>query len=117
MHWVGDVLDLLFANVVELNRKLIHDLLMHCPRNADATGLSEPFQAGRDVDTVAQKVALALHHVADGDADTKIHLPACWIRKIAGAQTLLDIDRTAHGIDGAWKLGQHSVAGSIEDAP
>ncbi len=47
---------------------------------------------------VAQQIAVALDHVADGDADAEIHLPLsgrprCEVRERSG---LLDVDRRAH---------------------
>jgi hypothetical protein len=66
-----NVLHFLRADVGELNRELVGDLLVHRARDADAADFGEPLQPGRDVDAVAEQVAVALDDVADGDADTE----------------------------------------------
>ena len=109
------VLDLLLADVDELDRELVGDLLVDGARHAQSARLGDAAEAARDVDAVAQQVAVALHHVADGDSDPEAHLPARRIGEVAGAQALLHVDRAAHRLDGARKLGQHGVAGGIEN--
>ncbi len=64
---------------------------------------------------MAQQVAVALDHVADRDADAEAHLPARRIGQIARAQALPDVNGAAHGFDGAGKLGEHRIAGSVEN--
>ena len=93
MHRRRDVLHLLRADIGELHRQLVGDLLVHRARNTDAADLGEALQSGCDVDAVAQQVAVALDHVADGDADAKAHVTAGRIRHVARAQALLDVDR------------------------
>ena len=117
MHRRRDVLHLLRADIGELHRQLVGDLLVHRARDADAADFGEALQAGRDVDAVAQQVAVALDHVADGDADAERHLPARRIGHVAGSQALLDVDRAAHRFDRARKFRQHGIAGGVEDAP
>ena len=116
VHRRRDVLHLLRADIGELHRQLVGDLLMHRARDADAADFGEALQPGCDVDAIAQEVAVALDHVADRDADAKGHLPAGRIGHVAGAQALLDIDRAAHGFDRARKFGEHGVASGIENA-
>jgi hypothetical protein len=85
-------------------------------RNADAADRRDTLQPRRDVDAVAEEIAVALDHVADRNADAKAHLPAGRIGHVARAQALLNVDRAAHGLDRAGKFGEHRVAGGIEDA-
>src|ERR1700681_151320 len=89
---------------------------MHRARNADAADLGETFQAGCDIDAIAEQVAVALDHVADRNADAKAHLTAGGISHVAGAQALLDVDRASNGFDRTWKFGKNGVASGIEDA-
>ena len=89
---------------------------MNGARDADATDLGKTLQPRRDVDAVAEQVAVALDHVADGDADAERHLPARRIGHVAGSQAFLDVDGAAHRIDGAGKLREHGIAGGVEDA-
>jgi hypothetical protein len=117
VHRGRDVLDLLRADVGELHRQLVGDLLVHRARNADAADFGETLEARGDIDAIAEQVAVALDHVADGDADAKAHLPAGGIRHVARAQAFLDIDRAAHGFDGAGEFSENGVAGGVENPP
>ena len=110
-----DILDLLLADIGELHRQFVGDLLVDGARDADAADRRDAFQARRDVDAVAEKIAVALDHVADGDADAEAHLPAGRIGHVAGAQALLDVDGAAHRLDRAGKFGEHGVARGIEN--
>ena len=82
MHRGRDVLYFLRADIGELHRQLVGDLLMHRAGDADAADFGEPFETRGDVDAVAEQVAVAFDHVADGDADAKAHLPARRIREL-----------------------------------
>ena len=57
------------------------DLLAHSGRNADLFGLGMCLQARRDVDTVAQQIVTARHHVAQIEADPELHPPV--LRQVA----------------------------------
>ena len=116
MHRRRDVLDLLLADIGEMHRQLVRHLLVNRARDADAADRRDALQARRDVDAVAKQVAVALDHIADGDADTEAHLPAGRIGHVAGAQAFLNIDGAADRLDGAGKFGKHGIAGGIEDA-
>ena len=116
MHRGRNVLHFLRADIGELHRQLVGNLFMHRARNADAADLGETFETRRDIDAIAEQVAIALHHVADRDADAKAHLAARGVRHIPGAQAFLDIDRASHRFDSTWKFGKNGVAGGIEDA-
>ena len=116
MHRRRDVLHFLRADVGELHRQFVGDLFVHRARNADAADFGQAFETRRDVDAVAEQIAVALDHVADGDADAKAHLPAGRIGHVAGAQAFLDVDRAAHRFDRAGKFGQHRIAGGVENA-
>ncbi len=115
MHGRRDVLHFLGADVGELHRQLVGDLFVHRARDADAADLGEPLETCCDVDAVAQQIAVALDHIADGDADAERHLPARRIRHVPGAQAFLDVDRATHGFDGAGKFGEHGITRGVED--
>ncbi len=116
MYGVGDVLDLLLADIGELHRQLVGDLFVHRARYADAADLGEGLQACCNVDAVAEQVAVALHHVANGDADAQRHLPARRIGHVAGPQAFLDVDRAAHRLNRAREFGEHGITGGVENA-
>ena len=115
MHRRRDVLHFLRADVGELHRQLVGDLFVHRARDADAADLGKALEARGDVDAVAEQIAVALDHVADGDADAEGHLPARRIGHVAGAQAFLDVDRAAHGFDRAGKFGEHGIARGVEN--
>ena len=113
---VRDVLDLALADVAERHRHLVRHRLVHRARDADAAGLGEALEPGRDVDAVAEEIAAALDDVADGDADAEFEPPPRRQRAIAGPEQFLDVDRAAHRVDGRIELAHHRVAGGVEDA-
>jgi len=47
---------------------------VHRTRDADATD-GQPRQTCGDIDVVAEQIAVALDHAADGDSDAKGHKP------------------------------------------
>jgi hypothetical protein len=116
MHRRRNVLHFLRADVGELHRQFVGDLLMHRARDADAADFGEALEARRDVDAIAEQIAVAFDHVTDGDADAETHMAARRIGHVAGAQAFLDVDRAAHRFDGAGKLGQHRIARGVENA-
>src|SRR5690242_11817896 len=110
------VFDLLLADIGELNGKLVRHLLEYRTRYADAARFGQALEPRRNIHRVAKQVAIALHDVADGNADAKLHLAARRIGEVAGAQAFLDVDGAAHGFDGAGKLRHDGVARRVEDA-
>ena len=121
-HHVGvnrsrNVLHFLRADVGELHRQFVGDLLMHRTGNADAADFREAFETRGNIHAVAKQVAVTLHDVADGNADAKAHVPAGRISHVPGPQAFLDIDRATHRFDRAGKFGENRVARGIENAP
>jgi len=104
------------ADVGKLHRQFVGNLLMHRARDADAADLGQTFETCCDIDAIAKQIAVALNHVADGDADAKAHLAAGGVRHVPCAQAFLNVDRAAHGFDRAWKFGKNGIAGRIENA-
>src|ERR1700733_6364921 len=96
-----DILDLLLADIGELHRQLVGDLLVDGARNADAADLGKALETGRDIDAITEQIAVALDDTANGDADTETHVAAGRISEVAGAQTFLDVDRAPDGLDRA----------------
>ena len=115
VHRRRDVLHFLGADIRELHRQLVGNLFVHRARDADAADLGEALEACRDIDAIAEEIAVPLDDIADGDADAKRHLPARRIRHVPGAQAFLDVDRTAHGFDCARKFGEDGVTCGVED--
>ena len=74
-HRPGDVLDALLAEVLEAEIELVAHLVAHDAADADAAGLGERFEAGSDVDAVAENVVAVDDDVAEIDADAKLDAP------------------------------------------
>ena len=68
----GDVLDPLLAHVLEGEVEFVAHLVANGLRDADAAGLGEPFQAGRDVHPVAVDIVAVDDDVAEIDADAEL---------------------------------------------
>jgi hypothetical protein len=55
----GDVLELLFAPVLEADIELAFDFAIHLFGNQDAARIGGPLQPDRNVDPVAKKIAVS----------------------------------------------------------
>jgi hypothetical protein len=104
------------AHVVVGDLGFAPDLAMGVVRDADAAGIGNPFQARGDVDAIAENIVVIDDDVADVDADAEFDPLDLWDVDIAGSHAALDLDRAAHGVDGAAELDQHAVAGRLDDA-
>jgi hypothetical protein len=112
--WLGDVLEGLFAELSEVKRELVLDLIVHASRDADATRLSNGLDPRRDIDTVAQEVAVLDDDVAEIDADAKPHALLRGKMIVAGAQRRLNLGGAANRVYRAWKLGKNRIACGVE---
>jgi hypothetical protein len=70
-HRPCDVLDILFAHVLEGVRQPLADMIVDRARDADAARPRQPLQPHRDVDAVAINIAAIGDHVAEIDPDAK----------------------------------------------
>src|SRR5260370_22198550 len=91
-------------------------VLRNTSRNADAAWLRQSFQTCRHVHAVAEDVATIDDDVADIDPNAK--LDPLLLRHVGVAlhHATLDIKSTAHGVDRAAELSQHSVASVLDNA-
>jgi hypothetical protein len=112
-----NVLHLPLAEVVEGHGNLAGDGLMHSAREADASGRGQSLQAGRDVDGRPQKVVMAFDHLAHRNPDAELQPPALGQGKVLGPHVILDLDRRAGRLQGAFELAHDRIAGHVEDAP
>ena len=72
-HWAGDVVQSLLAEIAEGHIELSGGVLLDPRRDAHAARFGERFEAGGDVDAVAENVAVSLDKdVALMDADAKL---------------------------------------------
>jgi len=86
-------------------------------RDADAAGFGQRFEAGGDIDAIAENVALVGDDVAEIDADAEADAPVLCDLRLAVEHHPLDFDRAAHRVDDAGEFDQHAVAGGLDDAP
>jgi hypothetical protein len=112
---LGDVFHPLLAEIGEGQRQLCADLIPHRSGNANATRLSNSFQAGSDVNGVAEKIVALHYDVADVDANPKPHLLARRSIRILFGDGLLNRDGTLHGIHSTREVSDEAIASSVED--
>src|SRR5215469_2065156 len=93
----GDVLDLVFAHVLERKMELVAYLIAHDTADADAPRLRQGFETRRDVDAVAIDVFVINDDIANVQANPKLNTPLWRNLHIALGHLPLDIDSTAYG--------------------
>jgi hypothetical protein len=113
---VGDVLDLLLAQIVEAQRQLVADLAVRRGRNANRAGLGKRLQPGRDVDPVAEQIDAIDDDVADMHANAQLHRLVEGTARVLRGDRGLDRDRALDGIDHAGEVGDDTVARGVKDA-
>ena len=78
--------------------------------NTDATGLSNPFKAGGNVDAVAEDVAVVDDDIADMNSDTELDFGFLRYVRVLLGHAALDIRGTPRCINRACEFHQHSIA-------
>ena len=112
---LGDVLDALLAEVLEFERQLFHHVIVDPARDAHAARVRQALEPGRDIDAVAENIPVLQHHIADIDADAKLH-PAVFFEIVVRMRELvLDVDRALHRRQRAAERGQNAVARGAAD--
>src|SRR6185369_5546508 len=91
-HRPGDVLELLFAGILEGDIELASRIFLHAARNADPTRFREALQTGRHIHAVAVDVAAVDDDIADIDANTELDPPLLRDVGIALKHAALDLD-------------------------
>ena len=115
-YWLGYVLDLLGADVLESNRQLVLNLIEGATRNTDAAWFCLTLQPGRYVDPVAIQIIALDHHVANIDADAEFHLVFFGQLRVFDPELFLDRDGTAYRLDRAAELSDDAIASGAKDA-
>ena len=105
----------MLAEILEFKLHSIAQMIAHAACHADAAWLGNPFKPRRDIDAVAENVAVLDHYVADIDADPEQHLFFRRQRLVGLGQRLLDRDGAAQRVDDAREFRKHAVAGSSGD--
>ena len=89
--------------------ELVLDLIQHLAGNANATAISDGFEACCDIDSVAEYVAVVRDDVPNIDANTKIYSMLRWCIRIALSHSALDFYSAPYRVNRACKLDQHDA--------
>ena len=108
-----DVLELDLAAVGEGDADLAGDLGMDHVGDQDAARRGLAFEAGRDIDAVAENVAALEDDVAEIDADAQMHRGLD--REVALGHGALHGERALDRVDDAAELDQRAVAHHLDD--
>src|ERR1700758_4859484 len=73
LHRLGDVLEILSAELAIGYIKLALDLIEHLARNADAAAIGDVFEPSRDIHSVAEDVGAFRDDVAEIDTNAKFN--------------------------------------------
>ena len=112
-----DVLDALFAEVLERDVEPVAHLVPHGGGNADSVRWSELLEARRHVDAIAEDIAVLDDHVAEVDADPELNPSLRRNIRVAPRHPALDLGGALDGVGDALEFHQHSVAGGLDDLP
>ena len=103
--------------ILEGEIELVAHLLVHRRAMTQMPpGSASAFEPRRDVDAVAEDVAVLDDDVADIDADAELDAPLRRHVGVALGHPALHLDGAAHRIDDAGELDQQAVAGGLDDA-
>src|SRR5262249_6866177 len=91
-------------------------VLLNPGRDADAAGFGQAFEAGGDVDAVAEDVAVLDDDVALMDAGAEFHAPLRRKRRTAFGQSRLHLRRASESVGDARELHEQPVAAGLDDA-
>jgi hypothetical protein len=81
------------------------------------TRLSQAFKAHRDIDAIAEDVAILDDDVACVDADAQLDAVVGGHTGVALGHLALHLDGTARGMHHTAQLDQQPIAGDLDDAP
>ena len=110
-----DVLDALLAQVLERILPHLAHMVAHPARDADTPRQCQRFEARRDIDAVAEDIAVLNHDVADVDSDAELHAVFGRLTLAGDGEVLLDPHGAIEGVDDTRELCQHAVAGGPGD--
>ena len=102
---LGDVLDCLLTLIVVVQRKFVLDMIVDRARDADTTGNREAFQSRGDVDPIAIESFTFHDHIAQIDANAKLHLPMFRQLGVLLFECVLNFHCAAHRIHHTGELG------------
>jgi hypothetical protein len=113
---LSDVLDLLIPEIIETQLQLVADVVARCAGDTNSARLCESFEAGCDVNAVAEQVLAVDDDIADVHADAELHRLVGGSAGIRSRNCCLHRDRALHSIDRAGEVSDDAVASGVEDA-
>ncbi len=116
-HRFSNVLKRLHPEVVADHFDFAPNLTIGVVRQTNITWLGNTLQPSGNIDTVAEDIVLIENDITDVDADAELDPLILRRDGTLFGHTALDFNCTAHRIDGAGKLDQHSVTGCLDNAP
>ena len=112
----GDVLQPLFAEILELAGNFASHLIQHSLRQDDGPGICQGFQASGDIDPIAVEVTVHDHDIAQIQADPQHQPPVFGQALIGGFRCLLQLHGALDGADRAPKLDEGAIAHQLDEA-
>ena len=109
-----NVLELLITHIIEGEFELTGSILLDTRRDADATGISQCFKSGGDIDPVAENIAVLDNDIAHVDADSELDPLRESDAGIPDGHPLLHLYGAAQRVYDAAKLDEQPVAGSFD---
>jgi len=111
-----DVLDLLIAEILEIDLDLVPDLVEDIAGHADAAGVRQSLQARGNVDAVAVDVVAVDDDVADVDADAVDDSALDGDLRVIFLDRGLQLDGEKHRVDHAGEFHQRAIAHQFDGA-
>jgi len=96
--------------------QLVLDVIVNAPGDADASGIRQTLQLGRDVDAIAVKISIFLDHIPQVDPDPEGHPGRFHQFLVPCLNFLLDLHGALNSIHDASELGEKAVPVSHHDA-
>ena len=116
VHRLGDVLDALRTEVLELQGQLAAKRQPHGISDADPARFGQALHSRRHVDAIAEDVGAIDDHVAEVDSDPKLYLPVVRQPFIAAGDLPLDDHRAGHRLGHGTEFCQYGVARIVDHA-
>ena len=109
-------LEVLLAQIGELNPDLASDLIVDRRRDADAAGFCDALKPRRNVNAVSKDVVGLDDYVANIYAYAEDNAPLFHLTDCKFRNTSLELHSSSNRFDRARKLRQEPVAGVLHDA-
>jgi hypothetical protein len=104
------------AEILEGESQLVFHMFVDASGYIDAATVCQGLQSRRNIDTVPEYLVAINHHVADVDANSKLHSMPLWQVKGPFAQITLYFNRGSYSLNGARKFGHYTVARAAKDS-